>query len=90
MEQRTVVKVHKQDATLLITSSQRKSYYNQSNLYEILKSGIFKINNLLSCHLAIYPYISVAVVARDAKLLDTHKDEVIAFIEKTLFNEREK
>jgi hypothetical protein len=90
MEQKTVVKIQKQDATLLITSSQRKSYYNQSNLYEILKSGIFNINHFLNCHLVVYPYISVAVVARDAKLLDTHKDAVIAFIEKTLFDEREK
>jgi hypothetical protein len=89
MSNKIVVNIQSQDKILVITSKQKKSYYNLPNLYKILKDGTFNINKFINCHLAIYPYVSVIFVAKTSEMIEKHKNEIEELVRDALWNAQE-
>lgn len=76
----------KQENTLnFMTHVKRGKYNSLAKLYDGLRSSVWSINHLFSCHLITYPNISIMIECGDAELLNANTEKLKEVIESQLW-----
>ncbi len=74
-----------EDALIFISRAKRGKYRSLAKLYDSLRYSVNSINNLFSCHLITYPYVSVFVECGNSELLHSNLEKIQFAIETTLW-----
>jgi hypothetical protein len=79
-------RIAKNEGTLVFISLvKRGKYASLSKLYDGLRCSVNSINNLFSCHLITYPYVSVLVECGNSELLHSNLGKIQLVVESTLW-----
>lgn len=75
----------KENTLNFVSRVKRGKYNSLSKLYEGLRSSVWGINHLFSCHLITYPHISVMIECGNAELINAHSAQLREVIETKLW-----